>query len=349
MTPQMCKHKHGGDIYTTPYRIDFSANLNPLGMPQSVCDAACEGVRLSANYPDVQCAWLRRALSEKERVPESCIVCGNGAAELIFLLARAQRPKKALLAAPGFAEYEQALAGEGCEILYYPLKEENGFALQRDYLDYLEDDVDLAFLCNPNNPTGVQTERSFLEEILAACERHGIRLALDVCFLDFLDRPDESDFNDILGEHPQLFLLKAFTKTYAMAGLRLGYGLCSDAELLARMELLRQPWSVSIPAQMAGVAALAETRYVEQARLLVQKERAWLRKQLEQCGFSVYGSSANFIFFRGKEGLVEHCRERGILIRDCSNYRGLGAGFYRIAVRTHRENEELARVLQSFV
>lgn len=343
----MCKHKHGGDIYTTSYRIDFSANLNPLGMPESVAEAACDGVRLSTNYPDVHCALLRRALAEKEDVSEENIICGNGAAELIFLLAQAQRPQRVLLVAPGFAEYEQALTGLGCEILYYTLKEQNGFAVQRDYLDALAGGLDMIFLCNPNNPTGVRMERPFLKEILAVCRQNGIRMALDVCFLDFLDEPQEADFNSFLQENPQLFLLKAFTKTYAMAGLRLGYGLCADRELLARMEKLRQPWSVSIPAQMAGVAALAEKQYVREARMLVKKERAWLKEQLRALGYTVYDSAANFIFFQGKEGLAQCCRKQGILIRDCSNYRGLTKGYYRIAVRTHEENEELIRVLKS--
>lgn len=341
----MQKHQHGGDIYKTPCRIDFSANLNPLGMPERVAAAACEGVLRSVNYPDVHCGGLRRALSEKEQVPAEQIICGNGAAELIFSLAAAEKPKRALLISPGFAEYEQALAAYGCDIRYYALREANGFAVGEDYIDCLTGDLDMVFLCNPNNPTGVQIPRALLERILAVCGENGIRMVLDVCFLDFLDQPQESDFNAFLQENPQLFLLKAFTKTYAMAGLRLGYGLCADIDLLARIEMIRQPWSVSIPAQMAGVAALKETVYVVQARGLIRQERRWLRERLTELGFTVYDSRANFLFFKGQEGLVEKCRAQGILIRDCANYRGLGGGYYRIAVRTHEENEELIKVI----
>ncbi len=341
----MQKHQHGGDIYTAPCRIDFSANLNPLGLPQRVAEAACEGVRRSVNYPDVCCSDLRSALSEKEGVPADRIICGNGAAELIFSLAAAEKPRKALLVSPGFAEYEQALAVNGCDIRYYELREERGFAVGEDYVTCLTDDLDIIFLCNPNNPTGVQIPHILLERILAVCRERNIRMVLDVCFLDFLDQPQESDFNALLQENPQLFLLKAFTKTYAMAGLRLGYGLCADKVLLARMELIRQPWSVSIPAQMAGVAALKETGYVEKARQLIRRERAILREKLTELGFTVYDGKANFLFFRGPAGLSEKCRAQGILIRDCANYRGLGSGYYRIAVRTHEENEELIRVI----
>lgn len=307
--------------------------------------AACEGVRRSANYPDVHCSGLRMALSEREQVPAEQIICGNGAAELIFSLTAAEKPRRALLVSPGFAEYEQALSAQGCDIRFYELREADGFAIGEDYLDCLTAELDMVFLCNPNNPTGVQIPRPLLERILAVCQEKHIRMVLDVCFLDFLDKPRESDFNMLLQENPQLFLLKAFTKTYAMAGLRLGYGLCADEALLARMELNRQPWSVSLPAQMAGVAALKETEYVEQARALVGQERAWLREKLTELGFRVYDSAANFLFFSGAPGLSEKCRSEGILIRDCANYRGLTEGYYRIAVRTHEENEELIRVM----
>lgn len=342
----MQKHQHGGDIYTTSCRIDFSANLNPLGMPERVAQAACEGVRRSVNYPDVRCSELRRALSEKEQAAMGQIICGNGAAELIFLLAAAEKPQRALLVSPGFAEYGQALEAYGCDICYYDLHEENSFSVGEDYITYLTSDLDIIFLCNPNNPTGMQMPRALLERIIGVCRERGIRMVLDVCFLDFLEHPQESDFNAVLQENPQLFLLKAFTKTYAMAGLRLGYGLCADEALLARMEQLRQPWSVSVPAQMAGVAALQETDYVSEARELVQKERRWLCEKLTELGFTVYDSRANFLFFKGAKGLAEKCRAQGILIRDCANYRGLCGGYYRIAVRTHAENEELIRAIE---
>lgn len=345
----MSQHKHGGDIYTTSYRIDFSANLNPLGMPEAVAQAACAGVRMSANYPDVACTALREALAEKEGVSQDMIICGNGAAELIFLLAQAQKPRRAVLTAPGFAEYAQALEAQGCEISYYLLREEQGFVLGEDYLELLDDSVDMIFLCNPNNPTGVQIPRELLLRILEKCETHKIRMVLDVCFMEFLEYPQESGFSAEAVHSPHLFLLKAFTKTYAMAGLRLGYGICSDSALLKTMERLRQPWSVSLPAQTAGIAALREEAYVLQARTLVAQERRWLRQELRRLGFTVYGSAANYLFFQGKKGLAQACREHGILIRDCSNYHGLCEGYYRVAVRTHEENETLIKTLETCV
>lgn len=342
----MKKHQHGGDIYTAEYEMDYSANINPLGTPESVIKAAQEAVFQSASYPDTRCGKLRKALAEKEGLKEDCIICGNGAAELIFSLAAAVKPKKAVLVSPGFAEYEQALKAQGCEIVFYELLEKNGFAVQEDYLELLTEDVELIFFCNPNNPTGVLTDRKFLVRIAEKCREKEIRMVLDSCFLEFLEDRKEADMREYLQEFPCLFILKAFTKIYAMAGLRLGYGLCADRELLERMQEVVQPWSVSIPAQAAGVAALLESGFAEESESLIRTERKWLKQKLLELGFQVYDSRANYIFFQATEELGEKCARQGILIRDCSNYRGLSKGFYRIAVRTREENRRLIEVME---
>lgn len=343
----MQNHQHGGDIYSKEYRIDFSANLNPLGMPESVREAAKAGVDRSVNYPDVHCRKLREALAKKEGVLKESIICGNGAAELIFLLAATEKPGRSLLVAPGFAEYEQALTSVNCRMDFYYLKEEHGFALAEDYLDRLKEEWDMIFLCNPNNPTGVTIEPGLLKQILGICKERKIRVVLDLCFLDFLEDSEKADVAAHAADYPNLFILKAFTKTYAMAGLRLGYGISADIALLKRMREHIQPWNVSIPAQMAGCAALKETEYVSLTRALITRERKWLKERLAELEFSVYDSKANFIFFKGPPGLTEKCAREGILIRDCGNYRGLEKqAYYRIAVRTHEENMELIKVLR---
>lgn len=158
----MRQNPHGGDIYTKKCRVDFSVNVNPLGAPESVKEAVRKSAESVEQYPDALCRDLTRALSEKEQLPEENILFANGAAELIFALTQALRPKKALIAAPGFAEYEAALSAAGCFIRMYPLQKEKGFLLQDDFCDDLTDDLDLVFLCNPNNPTGLTDScRSF--------------------------------------------------------------------------------------------------------------------------------------------------------------------------------------------
>ncbi len=339
------KHIHGGNIYQYESILDFSANLNPLGMPEAVKEAAKRGIDASVHYPDPDCGKLRAALEKREGVPAGQIICGNGAAELIFLLAAARRPKRAVLMAPSFAEYGQALEAFGCSCVYDCLQPERGFAPEKEYLRLLTPETDMVFLCNPNNPTGLLTERDFLNEVLERCRRNGILLVTDECFLDFTGKKEDYTMVPELSGGG-LFVLKAFTKLYAMAGLRLGYGMCADPELLDLMNRLRQPWSVSVPAQEAGCAALLEKEYERKTVLYVKQEREWLAEKLSGYPLTLYPGQANYLFFRSDiTDLKERLIGQGILIRDCSNYVGLEPGYYRIAVRTRRENERLIQAM----
>lgn len=314
---------HGGDIYTHKGVVDFSANINPLGTAPSVLKAAQDSMLEIGNYPDVACRALRQALSERELVDKEHIICGNGAADLIFNLVLAIKPKKALLVIPSFAEYEQAIGLAEADISFYKLKEARGFCLEEDYLEYLTPDIDMAFLCNPNNPTGKTIAPELLEKIIDKCEENQILLVLDECFNDFLDAPEVYSMKQQIKSHKQLFILKAFTKMYAMAGLRLGYGLCSNEMLLEQINRLRQPWSVSIPAQAAGVAALKEESLPDKTRQYIKTERKRLCDALMRLDIAYYKSEANYIFFKERPDLKQELLKHNILIRDCSNYRGL--------------------------
>lgn len=345
----MTKHIHGGDIYRYPDMLDFSANCNPYGMPEGVKKAVINAVDRAEHYPDVYCTALKNALSQAEKVPKEQIICGNGAADLIFSLVLAKKPKKALLAAPTFGEYRQALESVGCEVQQVFLKEETGFAYDEEFLAQITEELDMVFFCNPNNPTGVLAKRGYLKRLAEKCQACSAFLVVDECFNDFLEKPEDVTIKPHLTDFPGLFLLKAFTKKYAMPGLRLGYGLCSDRQMLEEMSAVMQPWSVSTLAQEAGIAALKETEYVSQTLQNIRKERAVLLEGIKNLGMKVYSSKANYIFFRGPKRLTEKCLEQGIMIRDCSNYAGLSEGFYRIAVRKRDENEKLLQVLQKII
>lgn len=337
---------HGGDIYSKTYLLDFSTNINPYGMPASVREAAIKGIEMSIHYPDVQCRELRSAISKKEKIGTDWIICGNGAAELLFTLTAALKPKKALLAAPCFAEYEQALTTINCDIRYYFLKEENYFLIDEDYLQDLQEDIEIAFLCNPNNPTGIVISTGLLKKIVDICKEKHIFLVLDECFMEFIAEESQNPQKKYLKKMQNLFILKAFTKMYGIPGLRLGYGLCSNEMLLYKMKQLMQPWNVSQPAQLAGIAACEEGEFVIKTREYIKKERAYLAEELRKLQFTVYDSQANYLFFKAPADLYNVCNKEGILIRDCSNYRGLTTGYYRIAVKTRKENDELLRTLK---
>lgn len=337
---------HGGDIYTYKNMLDFSVNINPLGTPERVIAAAKRGVECAAAYPDSQCRKLREKLAGKQDIEEDSYIFGNGAAELIYTLVLAEKPKRALIPVPAFSEYEQALRSVGCEIIYYYTKENNCFCIDNNFLKEIKKDIDIVFLCSPVNPSGHVINKELLQQAADICERNKIRFMLDECFIDFLKTPEKYSMTAETEKYRQLFILRAFTKIYAMPGLRLGYGISSDHNLKERMEQMRQPWSVSVPAQEAGIAALDEEKYVEEARKLVMSEREYLEEEIKKMRMKIVSSNVNFILIYTEINLFDQMKECGILIRNCENYTGLGKGWYRIAVRTHRENLCLINALR---
>ena len=342
---------HGGDYvgYREKYgrdAVDFSANVSPLGMPTAVAQAIGEAAYHADRYPDPLCRELCAAIARAESVPAEWVLCGNGAADLIFRLALSVRPRRALILAPTFAEYAAALETAGCEICRYELSEQNDFALTPEFANAIDENVDMVFLCQPNNPTGQVANRALMRQILNKCQAMGAWLAVDECFLDFLPDGDAYTMMRELGGAENLFILKAFTKLYGMAGVRLGYGFCADETLLARMRNAGQPWSVSSLAQAAGMAALEQTEYVEQVRLLIEKERPYLQAGLQALGLRVISGKANYLLFRATRTLGEEMERRGVVLRGCGNYPGLDDTWYRTAVRTRRENDILLQTLR---
>ena len=337
---------HGGDIYGRPIRLDYSVNTNPLGTPDSVKEAVVKAADELCRYPDPSCRSLISALSKHMELPEEYILCGNGAAELIFTYCNILQPKTALELSPTFSEYSRALESVGCRVKRYPLAMENDFRLTGDFLDVLRNsNAEILFLCNPNNPTGQLIEPGMLAEIVGICRECGIRLFLDECFLELSSAGRSASLMHILKDWPGLFLLNAFTKTYGMAGVRLGYGLCSDGKLLSAMSRRMQPWNVSLLAQKAGLAALQESDWLERARELIGTQRAFLEEKLRECGLYVCPSQANFLLFYSDAPLFDRLLEQGVLLRDCSNYSGLGNGWVRAAVKTEKDNRILSDMI----
>ncbi len=341
---------HGGDIYRHRVEMDFSVNTNPLGAPDSVVKALRQHSMDIVHYPDPVCQKLREDLASYEKVKADHIICGNGAAELIYSLVQTIKPEKTLLVEPAFSEYERALKAWGTSCHYYHCKREDGFKVKGDILNSITPDLGMVFLCNPGNPTGEVIERSLLIEILNLAKAYFIPVLLDECFLDFLEDSSSYDMLPFYQEYPNLFILKAFTKIFAMPGLRLGYGISCQEELLQNMEAGLPSWHVSLPAQLCGVEALKDAdKYLIETKEYLKKEKKLMIDQLKTLGYEIYGSKANYIFFSGKncQDLYQQALADQILIRDCSNYPGLSKGDYRIAIKSREENRRLMKWLRS--
>ena len=343
------RYSHGGDIYTYGEVVDFSVNVNPLGMSEHVAEAAKRGIEKAGAYPDCQCRELRKKLARRQGLPEAYYVFGNGAAEIFYTLVLAEKPKQALLPVPAFSEYERALNTVGCRIKYYETERADSFCIDERFLSELNKETDIVFLCSPGNPSGAVIDRGLLLKVIRLCEKFQIRLVVDECFAGLLEEPEKHSVMNETARCPYLTVVRAFTKTFAMPGLRLGYGITSDAGLTEKMEQMRQPWSVSIPAQEAGIAALDEETRVREAGRLISEERSFLEEQMQRLGIEYVPSDANYILMHSGIDLFRELKKHNILIRDCSDYRGLEKGWYRTAVRGRRENQILIQALEKII
>ena len=339
------KNPHGGDVYGEAVELDYSANTNPLGVPPAVIAAAAEALTRADRYPDPYCRALVQAIAAAEKVPADSILCGNGASGLIFSFCAASKIRKAAALAPTFSEYAAAVELFGGETVLYPLQQERGFLPGGDFPDWLRSErPEAVFLCNPNNPTGRLLPPALIIEIITLCKQINAHLFVDECFLELASGGES--LKGYLAEFPGLILLRAFTKSYGMAGLRLGYCLSADRALLGRMAALTPPWDVSAPAQAAGAAALGEETFLRKAVALIEHERPRLRAALEAMGLWVCPSDVNYLLFWGPESLLGDLRKKGIALRDCANFPGLGPGWYRMAVRTEEENDRLLAAMK---
>ena len=337
------QNPHGGDVYGAEVTLDFSSNVNPLGPPPNVLAAISHAALHVRQYPDPYCRALTAAIAAHEAVPEDFILCGAGAAELIYAYCDALRPKKAMELAPTFLEYSAAASHFGAEVVRVPLRSPE-FLPDSKILDKLQEKApDVLFLCTPNNPTGQTISRTLLQSVLDVALAQGTRVLLDECFLDFTG---EKSAKDLLARYENLLILKAFTKSYALAGLRVGYCLTGDTRLLTNMAACSQPWNVSLPAQEAAVAALQNPDWISGARALVSEQREYLTRALQSLKLTVCPSRANYLLFCAPVGLDDMLRREKIAIRNCKNYAGLTPGWYRIAVRLAKENEALVNAIR---
>lgn len=345
------KSIHGGNIYNNKVNMDFSVNINPLGIPHSVKEAMSDALSYADRYPDMACSGLKKAISEYFTqqgcsIQSEDVIPGNGASELFMAIAHAIKPQKAVLLAPGFFGYEHVLRAVGCDIGYFLLDEQSEFspAARLDALmDMLTDDTDIFFIANPNNPTGRLADRTFMKQIIGHCKEKHIYVVADECFMGFCEK--NYSVLSLLCDYDNLIVVRAFTKLFAIPGVRLGYMLSKNEAVRQKVQRNLPEWNVSVLAQMAGDACIKESEYIKETASYVSGQRRLLSDGLKKLGFKVYKSDADFILFYSKLPLYDILLNKGILIRDCSNYVGLSEGYFRVAVKTFDENVRLLKVI----
>ena len=342
-------NRHGGDIYENGIRLDFSASVNPFGMPEAAVNEGMNAVRYAGFYPDPYCTELRTALGKRDRVDPDTILCGAGTTELIYLLMSRFGIRKVTILDPSFSEFEYAARISGKEISHILLEEEDGFQPDDSVVDLIDPDNGMVCFSSPSNPAGTVYSEAFIDRLLAFCNERKIMILADETFRDCCENRIKYDLTEKLSDHPGLIILRAFTKSHAMAGLRFGYMIGADKAGIWALRDMIQPWNVSLPAQWAAQAACDDRQYLKRFREFLREEKPYLARNLKALGFTVFPSEANFFLFRGEPGLAEKLIEKKILIRDCSDYHGLSEGYYRVAVRKHEDNEKLIAALKEIL
>ncbi|KPK01251.1 MAG: hypothetical protein AMK71_06295 [Nitrospira bacterium SG8_35_4] len=338
--------------------LDFSASINPLGISARVRASITENLDGLVHYPDPDADDFRRAVSCLHRLNSGMILPGNGSTELIYLLPRVLKPQSVLVTSPTFSEYERACrVGSEARVRNYELRKENNFAIEADaFISAMKGDsvselqtpdsklkCDMAFLCNPNNPTGHSLRKKDVLKIADAARELKCVLVVDEAFIDFIP---ENSVTDHVNDYSNVIVLRSLTKFYALTGLRIGYGV-SSKELIEQLKEGREPWTVNNLAQAAALAALDDNEYIEETREVIAKEKHYLERAFLNRGVTFFPSAANFYLLKidRARDIVSKLRGKGILVRSCSNFRGLDDSYIRVAVRSHEHNELLLKEL----
>ena len=340
---------HGGDIYKFKDKmLDFSANLNPLGMPEAAKDSIISSIDNFEAYPDHSCRKLRTALSKFYNYPAHKIVCGNGAADLIFRICLRFKPQNALVVSPTFSEYEEAVKMSGGAVTYYPLLEDKNFSVGAEFVDSISEKIDMVFLCSPNNPTGLAVDLKIIEDTLEKMRKNNGLLVIDHCFIHFME--DENSFSAmrLLKKCKDLIIINAFTKIYSMAGLRVGYAFCGSESMAASIQNTLQPWSVSSVAQVAGERAI-DVEFIKKTKIYISENRKYLTDELEKIGIKDFPSQCNYLLFKCRHDLADLLEKEGIMIRRCGNFPGLSDSFFRIAVKSFEDNRRLVETIKKVI
>lgn len=343
---------HGGNIHTASQKtgiplneiIDFSASINPLGVTKTAVAAIRRGISLLPHYPEPFADSLASCIARRYSLPPESLVCGNGSTELIYLIPRALKPKRILITAPAFSEYEKACkSAQKSEVRSLKLRPESEFDIDPEAFIKSMKGCNLAFLCNPNNPTGRLLRKKDILKIADAAKELGCYLVVDEAFMDFC--LDETVIKYV-SRNPYLIVLRSMAKFYALAGLRIGFGVF-PLKIAQEIKIQKEPWTVNCLADAVGRAVLNDTGYQAKSLEMIRREKRFLEISLDRLAIEYIRSSANYYLIKMKNAqkVIRDLSKKGILLRDCSNFDGLGETYIRISVRSRKENRILLKEL----
>ena len=337
--------------------ISFSANVNPLGISPLMRQALLERIDCITSYPDREYTALRRQISAYTGAPAEHIVVGNGSTELISLFIQLERPKKALILGPTYSEYEREISLGGGTSLYYPLKEENNFVLSlEDFQKQLNETLDLLVICNPNNPTSSAIPQTAMRQILDTCKRYDIYVMIDETYVEFAPDYDAITSVPLTRYYNNLIILRGVSKFFASPGLRLGYAITGNEDLMKHINSRQNPWTINSLAAAAGELMFSDKEYIAKTRDLTAKERTRITQELKSWNtVKPYPSFANFLLLRiEKEGvtaedLFEHAIRRKMMIRNCSTFPFLDNRYIRFCFMHPEQNDALLSCLKELL
>lgn len=348
---------HGGNIYRLKREgkgelLDYSSNINPLGVPESFKQKVIENFDILEKYPDPDYVELRESIGRYNGIDIENIVVGNGATEILFLYMKSLKPKKAYIVAPSFAEYRRALESIDCEIEYFILDEKENFNFDVERFINSIPQCDLVVICNPNNPTGNFISLENIQKINKELKKRGIKLFIDEAFIEFIKGWE--DFTAVNLKDSNIFIMRALTKFFAVPGLRLGYGISYDREIMKTIPKYKEPWSINSFADIAGKVMLWDREYIEKSEKWIEEEKIWFYNEtLKMNGIKSYRTNTNFILIKllnkTSDEVREKMIEKGIVIRDASNFVGLDNHYIRLAIKDRENNRKVLQSLSEVV
>jgi threonine-phosphate decarboxylase len=342
---------HGGLYSMSNQRndiLDFSSNVNPLGPSPEVLKTIRNQLETIQIYPDSESLELRKNLQKYTKIPSSQIVVGNGATEIIYNFCKAFLSKKTpvLIPIPTFGEYEAAAKMADAKVEFYKTMD-----LKKNLDNFISKipNNGCIFICNPNNPVGYLISKHYLKKIIIAANKKNTLVFLDECFIELVPNYNESIIS-FVKKYSNLFVLRSLTKSFGLAGIRIGYAL-GEKKQISILNKIKIPWNVSGISQHAASTALLVPNYLDKSKKIIEKESNYLKNKISKLeGFECYDSVANFILIKSKlksKHLQKKLLKKKILIRDCTSFHGLDENHIRIAVKTRKENQKLVQAMEA--